>query len=120
MSDHSFAWGTTFPVDITVRLGAAAVNLTGKKLILMAKYRTSDVDDDAVLSLSSDPGEGIEITNAAGGLARATITPAMVADLPPGKETRLVYDVRLIDGASPYVVASGRFRILPVVAQALS
>lgn len=120
MSDYSFSWGTTFPFDITVTQDDSPVNLTGKKLILKAKYRKSDADADAVLSLSTDSGQGIEITDAAGGVARATITPAMVAELPPGMETRLYYDIRLIDGENPYVVASGCFRVLGVVGQDLT
>ena len=120
MSDHLFSWGTTFPFDISVTLSGAAVNLTGKKLILKAKHRKSDLDADAEISMSTESGEGIVVTNAAGGIARATITPAMVADLPAGKETRLYYDVRLIDGSNPYVVASGKFRVLPVVVRALT
>jgi hypothetical protein len=120
MSDHSFPWGTTFPFDITVTLSGSAVNLTGKKLILKAKYRKTDADAAAVIAMSTEAGEGIEVTNAAGGIARATITPAMVAALPAGRETRLHYAVRLIDGANVYDLEEGTFSITPVVVRATS
>lgn len=120
MSDHSIPWGTTFPFDITVTLDGNAVDLTGKKLILKAKRRTTDTDAAAVISMSTDSGQGIVVTDAPGGIARATITPAMMAALPAGRETLLHYDVRLIDGSNPYVVVSGLFSILPVVVRATS
>jgi hypothetical protein len=120
MSDHSFHWGTVFPFDITVTLSGSAVNLTGKKLILKAKYRKTDADAAAVISMSTDSGQGIVVTNAAGGIARATITPAMVVALPAGRQTLLHYDARLIDGSNPYVLESGLFHILPVVVRATS
>ena len=120
MSDYSFHWGTTYPIDIAVTLNGSAVSLSGKKLILTAKRRKSDVDADAVFQLSTETGQGITVTDAPGGLARATITPAHTEDLPAGRETRLYHDVKLIDGSNLYVLTEGTLCVLSVVTRATS
>jgi hypothetical protein len=120
MSDLSLSWGTTKPVNIAVTLGVggAPVNLTGKSLKLMVKYRHEDADAQAIISLAN--GSGITYTDATNGLAQALFLPSHTSALDAGKIYDLVYDVRLIDGSNAYTVAGGKFTVGRVVVRATS
>lgn len=105
--------GATLQFDMTITQDGTPVNLTGASLRFTAKrnYR----DETALIEKVN--GQGIEVLDAANGLARVTIEPADTATLPTDCMSTLVYDVRLVTSGQNYIAASGIIRVLPVVTQ---
>jgi hypothetical protein len=88
--------GDTETYDLTLTDAAGdPVNLTGSTVWFTAKRRTSDPDEDAIITATQ--GEGLEVTNAAGGALTLTLAPADTEAL-ESRLVRLEYDVQLKDG----------------------
>lgn len=119
MTALSMAWGSTYAFTITVTQNGAPLNLTGKTLKFMVKYRFEDDDSKALISLSTSAG--IVLTDPTNGIATATIGPSATAGLDPGINYNLEQDVRLIDGSNVYTVEGpDTFTITRVVVRATS
>jgi hypothetical protein len=97
--------GDTVAITITVTLAGVAVDLTGASVWFTAKRHLTDADASAVFQLTV--GAGIVLTNAAGGVATATILPAHTSGL-TGESTRLHFDVQVKPAAGTvHTVARG-------------
>ena len=81
-----------FDVTITDEAGAA-VNLTGSTVKFTAKNRVGDAQGVAVIALTT--GDGVELTDAANGVARVTIAPDDTSGF-TSKKT-LEYDVQVAE-----------------------
>lgn len=110
--DLSMRRGDTLRIDHTVTQGGAALNLTGKTLRFTAKR--SHADGDAAAVFTKMIGSGITVTNAVGGLASTTISPADTSGLPALAQL-LVWDLQLVDGSNVYTVETGTLLVSPDV-----
>ena len=93
--------GDTVIYDLTFsRAGAVAGWMTGGSVIFMAKLKPGDADADAIFTKST-PASGIVWVDQAAVTPTATVTilPADYADLVPGKDKTLAYEVEITDGA---------------------
>ena len=93
--------GDTVLYDLTLsRTGASAGWMTGGVVRMMAKRRQSDADADAIFSKST-PASGITWTDqgAVSPTATVTILPADWADLDPGKDRTLYYEIEITDSS---------------------
>lgn len=107
--------GDSKVLTVSVTRSGSPYDLSGHTLRFTAKYRYSDPDSEAVFQLSSSPGAGITVTNAAQGQARIEIAPVHTQNL-PAVRTRLVYDLQLTDGGGGvYTVDIGEIIVLPDV-----
>lgn len=98
--------GDTFQFTITVTRAGSPVNLTGASLWVTAKHKKSDLDSQAVFQLTI--GSGIVVTDAAGGIAAATVVPSNTTAL-RGADTSLYFDVQLKEsgGATTSTLVKG-------------
>jgi len=113
MTDFSMKRGDTFLIDHTITSGGAAFDLTGKSLRFVAKRSVADADSAAVIVHTI--GAGIVVTNATGGLARTTISPADTTGLPALAQA-LAWELQLTDGSNVYSVDAGTLLVSPDVA----
>lgn len=103
--------------DFTVRLGGSIQNVTGWKFWLTAKHHYDDdaTDAAAVFQLTSDPGGGIDITDAPNGRGSFTI-PKEATDSLPAREVVLVYDLQVVDSdGKPITLERGNLHVFPDV-----
>ena len=96
--------GTTFTMNMTVRVDATPLNLTGKTLVF-----SSDVEPDFHIS-TADAESGFEITNAAQGEATLTIPVAVTRGFTPGPQYQ--YEIELWDGDTESVIAADKLTVL--------
>ena len=120
MTDFVMTRGDSHILNVTaLNSDGSAQDLTDIDLWFTAKRRFTDPDDRAVLAYSTDLG-GIEITDAAGGLAEVTIDAVDTADLSADR-TVLVWDLQGLDGVGTVVtLAQGKLRILADVTQTVT
>ena len=120
MTDFTMTRGDSHVMTVSVlNSDGTAQDLTDVDLWFTAKRRHSDSDDRAILAYSTDL-DGIEITDAAAGLAEVTIEAGDTADL-PGNRTVLVWDLQGVDGAGTVItLAQGKLRILADVTQTVT
>ncbi len=98
---------------LTITEDAAAVDLTDASIWMTAKRRARDADAAAVFQKTV--GDGITITNAAGGLARVDLVPGDTEDL-PARSIQLVYDVQVkLDDGRVLTPISGVLTVEPDV-----
>lgn len=108
--------GDTAAWDFTVtEPDGTAVDLTGASGIrFTAKDRASDADADAVITRTV--GDGVTVTNAAGGIVRVQLEAADTSAL--SAPLSLVYDLQLADASGGiYTVAAGRLEIKPDISR---
>lgn len=113
MSDLSLTYGETRILDIAVvDADDAPVNISGSTLYLTVKDDWLDADADAKMALVSGGG-GILITSAGGGLAEATVTPAMWTAI-ANEPDRFVWGLTEKDGSDRvWRLGSGYFSVEP-------
>jgi hypothetical protein len=91
-------------MNMVVRVDAARLNLTGKKLVF-----SSDVEPDFHLS-TDDAESGFEITDAAQGEATLTIPVAVTRGFSPGPQYQ--YEIELWDGDTETTIAADKLTVL--------
>lgn len=102
--------GDTVPINLTITNAQGAVDLTGCELWFSAKKSVAD-PDPPIIAKSSGVLGGIQVTDAAGGLATVTLDPADTSAFTADTQL-LTYDVQLKDGAGNITtVASGYLTI---------
>lgn len=87
------------------------LDLTDKTVRLTVKEDHDEDDDDALIELTTDNG-GIALVAATLGTCQAYVLATHTRSL---TAKNYVYDIKVIDGENPYTVASGIFKIMPVV-----
>lgn len=89
-------------LDIAVKEpDGTPADISGCKLWFWVKLAASNPDSTALISKSTDPGEGITITNPTGGIAEVTIDRVDTASLPVTQTGRkLAWSLQVLDGAS--------------------
>lgn len=100
--------GNTAKWDAAVTLGGAPVDLTG----ITGLWFTVKRSTDSAALFQKSIGSGITVTNAAGGLARITFSPADTTSLPP-RQVPLEYDLEYESGGEVYTLARGRLTVEP-------
>lgn len=113
--------GNTVRLDVAVTVdGGTAADLTGCTLWFTLKEKRSDTDANAVFQKKTGGG-GIVVLDAAGGLARITLSPDDTAVLVPSKA--YFFDVKLRTPTGDLYTPDGLFgtmRAQPWVTQATS
>lgn len=100
--------GNTAKWDATITLGGAPVDLAGVTGI----WFTARKSLDSAPFISKAIGTGVTVTNAAGGLARITLSPADTASL-PSRQVPLEYDLEYESGGEVHTLARGRLIVEP-------
>lgn len=107
--------GDTLQFEVTVLQGVVPENLTGGRLVLVAKHDPLDANE--VFKVSTDMGgaDGIALTNPAQGVATVTIPPAATAALPELR-THLVYALKYTSaGGFEATLLRGKIFVLPEI-----
>jgi hypothetical protein len=113
MAELNMHRGDTLSFDLAVTDGVGApVNLAGASLRFTAKRSTSQADSAALIALTI--GDGITVTDAAGGLAHVEATPAKTSGL-EAATLSLTWDEQLTTGTQVFTVASGYLTVMPDV-----
>lgn len=109
--------GDSRVLDLTAITAAGTPYLlTGVALTFTVKRGFEDADTDALIEKTI--GSGIEVTNAAGGIAEISLTSADTAALRPG--AWLVWDVQAVENDEVVTLATGSMRVLPDVTVTVS
>jgi hypothetical protein len=108
------ARGDTWRFVITVESSPSVpLNLTDCKVWMTGKKALADPDSQAVFQCSTDPGEGIVVTNAVGGILAVVVLPG-ASDSLPAANTKLFCDVQVRNAAGDITTYwTGAFTVKP-------
>ena len=102
------------PVVQVTGTSTSAANLTGKRVIMTAKYDYTDSDANAVFQKTTGGG-GIVVATATNGTATVTIDSDDTSGL-PAMVTKLFWDVQVDDNpGAPVTVDKGVLTVYPDV-----
>lgn len=102
------------PVVTVSGTTTSAADITGKRVIMTAKWEYDDTDAEAVFQKTTGGG-GIVVATATNGTATVTIDSTDTSDLPPSV-VKLFWDVQVDDNpGAPVTVDRGILTVYPDV-----
>jgi hypothetical protein len=110
MSDRLYRGDNAVLNVAVIAAGGGAYDITGKALRWTAKNSYSEPDSAGVVKTTAGT---IQVTNAAGGLAKIPITPADLEELyaEPALFSKVVWDLQIAVGSANYTIARGEFYV---------
>lgn len=106
----------TLQFYVTVENAGSPIDITGYQFRMTAKYAITDLDANAVFSITS-PGS-IALSDPTNGVILVTISPANTNSLEIGQTYRLVYDIQMYnDPGTTYTICSGFLNVFPDVSR---
>lgn len=115
MANFTIYRGDSSILDVAATdYAGSPLDISGGTLLFTIKSNARQLDDDAIVRKSSEPGGGIDITDAAGGIATINLLPIDTSEVYAPAD--YVWDLQYVSsGAYIYTLTDGVVSIRPDV-----